>query len=158
MSDSEKKGDKPRKKESLFGKKGLKNVGIAFLYIIILLSLIYAIPQALTWILGTDHPMASITSRSMWPALNKGDLVLIKGVDNKGEIQVGDIIVYKNPKGFTIHRVIQIKENSLVTQGDANNVKDAAIKYEEVIGKALTLKGKPAKIPFLGNVSIWINR
>jgi len=153
MSDS-KKGGKPR----LFGKKGLKSIGIALLYILVLLSLIYAIPQTLSWALGTNHPMASITSRSMWPALNKGDLVFIKGIDNKAEVQIGDIIVYKNPKGFTIHRVIQLKENSLVTQGDANNIKDAAIKYEEIVGKALTLKGKPAKIPFLGNISVWINR
>jgi len=153
MSDS-KKGGKPR----LYGKKGLKSIGITLLYILVLLGLIYVIPQTLSWVLDTDHPMASITSRSMWPALNKGDLVFIKGVGHKAEIQIGDIIVYKNPKGFTIHRVIKLKEDSLVTQGDANNIKDAAIKYEEVVGKAVILKGKPAKIPFLGNISVWIKR
>jgi signal peptidase len=127
-------------------------------YIAILAGLIYGIPKGLTYLLKTDYPMAAITSGSMWPTLKKGDMVLIKGINGKEEVKEGDIIVYRNPKGFTIHRVIKINENTIVTKGDANNVSDFPIKYEEIIGKTLILNQKPVRIPLLGNVSILINK
>ena len=102
--------------------------------------------------------MASITSCSMWPALKQGDLILIKGVSSKEEIQIGDIIVYRNPKGFTIHRVIKLNENTFITKGDANNMEDAPVKYEEVIGKTVTLNNKPFRIPFIGKIGLLINK
>lgn len=138
--------------------KTLKSAISWILYIVILIGLVYGTPKALAFFLETDYPMASITSGSMWPALKKGDLVLIKGVDGKEEIKVDDIIVYRNPKGFTIHRVIEINEDTLVTKGDANNVKDSPIKYEEVIGKTLTFNNKPFRIPFLGKIGLLINK
>ena len=100
--------------------------------------------------------MASITSGSMWPTLKQGDLVLIKGVEDKEDIQVGDIVVYKNPKGFTIHRVTNMGEETLVTKGDANNTSDKPVKYEEIIGKALTVGKTIIKIPFLGKIGLII--
>jgi len=128
------------------------------LYIALLIGLVYGIPEGLAYVLKTEHPMASITSGSMWPELKKGDLILIKGIDGKEEINIGDVIVYSNIKGFTIHRVIEMNEDSLVTKGDANNVKDSPIKYEEIIGKALTINEKPLRIPFLGIISVFINK
>ena len=128
------------------------------LYIAILIGLVYGIPRGLAYVLKTDHPMASITSGSMWPELKKGDLILIKGINSKEEINIGDIIVYTNVKGFTIHRVIEMNENNLVTKGDANNVKDSPIKYEEVIGKTLTINNKPFRIPFLGIIGLLVNK
>ena len=102
--------------------------------------------------------MAAITSSSMWPSLKKGDLVLIKGIQDKKEIKIGDIIVYENPRGFTIHRVIKTGENTLITKGDANNSSDSAIRYEDVIGRTLTFNEKTMKIPLLGNLSIIFNK
>jgi len=138
--------------------KTLKSAISWILYITILIGLIYGIPKGLTYVLETDYPMASITSGSMWPALKKGDFILIKGVDSKAEIDVGDIIVYKNPKGFTIHRLIEKKEDTVITKGDANNVKDAPVRYEEIIGKIFTVNNKPLRIPFLGMVGLLIGR
>ena len=109
--------------------------------------------------------MASITSGSMWPSLKKGDLILIKGVEDKSEIKVGDIIIYQNPPsagsgqvGFTIHRVVEINEDSIVTKGDANNVNDAPVRYEEIIGKTVNINNKPLRIPFVGMIGILINK
>lgn len=138
--------------------KTLKSVIGWILYIAILVGLVYGIPKGLAYFLETDYPMASITSGSMWPALKQGDLILIKGVSSKEEIQIGDIIVYRNPKGFTIHRVIKLNENTLITKGDANNVEDAPVKYEEVIGKTATLNNKPFRIPFIGKIGLLINK
>jgi len=139
-------------------KKILKSLFGWVLYIAILIGLIYGIPKGLSYALKTDYPLAAITSGSMWPTLKKGDLILIKGVDNKEEIKEGDIVVYRNPKGFTIHRVIKINENSLITKGDANNISDSAVSYEEIIGKAFTVNNKPFRIPMLGSISIFINK
>ena len=139
-------------------KKVWKNLIGWVLYIALLIGLVYGIPKGLAYVLKTDHPMASITSGSMWPELKKGDLILIKGIDSKEDINISDVIVYINVKGFTIHRVIEMNEDSLVTKGDANNVKDKPIKYEEIIGKALTINDKPFRIPFLGMIGLFVNK
>ena len=139
-------------------KKFLKNIAGWILYIAILVGLVYGIPKGLAFVLKTEHPMATITSGSMWPSLKKGDFVLIKGINSKEEIKVGDIVVYKNPKGFTIHRIIQMDEDTFVTKGDANNTNDPPIKYEEIIGKPLGSNQKPFRIPILGNIGIFIGQ
>jgi signal peptidase len=135
-------------------KKFLKSLAGWIIYIGILVGLIYGIPKGLAYVLKTDYPMASITSGSMWPTLKEGDLVFIKGINSKEEIKEGDIVVYQNPKGFTIHRVIQLNENTLITKGDANNVNDSPVEYKDVIGKIVNLGSKPLRIPMLGRVSI----
>ncbi len=135
-----------------------KNIIGWILYIALLAVLVFGVPKGLAYVLKTPYPMASITSGSMWPELKKGDLVLIKGIDSKEQIQIGDIVVYKNEKGFTIHRVIKMNEETLVTKGDANNVEDTAIAYDEIIGKTLNLNNKPLRIPALGFISVLINR
>ncbi len=139
-------------------KKLLKSLIGWVLYVGFLAGLIYGIPRGLSYLLKTDYPMAAITSGSMWPVLKKGDLILIKGINEKEEIKLDDVIVYKNIRGFTIHRVIKLNEETLVTKGDANNVKDKPIEYEDVIGKLLVMNNKPFRIPLLGMVSVYINK
>lgn len=138
--------------------KLLKNIIGWVVYIAILIGLVYGIPKGLSYFLKTNYPMASITSGSMWPDLKRGDLVLIKGIGSKEEINVGDIIVYQNPKGFTIHRVVKLDEDTVITRGDANNVDDAPVGYDEVIGKTLEINNKPFRIPLLGMVSVLLNK
>ena len=138
--------------------KTVKSIIGWVVYILILAGLVYGVPKGLAYFLKTDYPMASITSGSMWPALKQGDLVLIKGVEGKDEVNIGDIIVYQNPKGFTIHRVIKTGEDTLTTKGDANNVEDNPIEYEEVIGKAVTINDNPVRIPFIGKIGLLINK
>src|SRR3990167_8864143 len=99
----------------------MKIIGNIVIYIVIVLGLIFGLPKFLSWALDTPYPMAAITSGSMWPALKKGDLVLIEGVE-KNELKTGDIIVFENKerKNFTIHRVVDLSEDKIVTKGDAN--------------------------------------
>jgi len=136
------------------------------LYLALLIGLVLGVPRGLVYVLKTDYPMASITSGSMWPALKQGDLVLVKGIESKDEIGINDIVIYKNSPsagsgqatGFTIHRVIELKETTLITKGDANNVNDAPVGYEEVIGKVLTFGDRLAKIPMVGGLGLLINK
>lgn len=135
-------------------RKIVKSILGWILYIAILAGLIYGVPKGLVYVLKTDYPMASITSGSMWPTLKKGDLVLIKGIEDKNNIELNDIVVYRNEKGFTIHRVVKLNENTLITKGDANNVNDSSVEYNQIIGKILNFRNKPLRIPFLGMVSV----
>jgi len=138
--------------------KTVKSIIGWILYLALLVGLVWGVPKGLAYVLKTDYPMASITSGSMWPELKKGDLVLIKGIENKDEIKIGDIVVYQNPKGFTIHRVIKLDEDTLMTKGDANNVNDSPVRYEEVIGKTLTFGKTIVKIPMVGGIGLLINK
>ena len=146
--------NKPQKKKGSRVKSLLGWV----VYLVILGGLIFGTPQALSYVLKTGHPMAAITSGSMWPALKKGDMVFIKGVQSKNEIAVGDIVVYQNSQGFTIHRVARLQEKQVITQGDANNVEDSPVRYEDVVGKTVEFRGKPFRIPMLGNLSIILSK
>ena len=142
------------------GKK-TKSIIEALIYVVVVAALVVGTPKVLVYTLGTEYPIASITSGSMWPELKKGDLVFIEYAD-KNNLAVGNIVVYKNlstssrqVSGFTIHRVIELNEETLKTKGDANNIADVPVEYDRVVGKTVNLKDKPFRIPQLGKLTIW---
>ena len=122
------------------------------LYVAFVAAAVYYTPKILSKTLHTQYPLATITSGSMWPVLKVNDLILMKGITG-ADAQVGQIIVYKNSKGFTIHRLMSKKGNVLVTRGDANNVDDAPITQDQVIGRAVYIGKNPLRIPFMGAVA-----
>ena len=145
--------DKPKKKDS-----AVKSIVGWIVYLAVLGALIFGTPVALSYALNSPHPMAAITSGSMWPVLKKGDLVFIRGIENRDEIEVGDIVVYQIQQGFTIHRVVRFSNGQVITKGDANNTEDSPVRYQDIIGKTVEFQGKPFKIPKLGYVSILLNQ
>ena len=126
------------------------------LYVVFIAGSIYLAPRIIARVLDTDHPMAAVTSQSMYPTLKRGDLVLIQGVDKAADLEVGDIVAFQseNATGLVIHRIVAIDGATIVTQGDANENEDAPITFEQVIGRALTLRSRLAKLPYLGNIPI----
>jgi hypothetical protein len=47
-----------------------------------------------------------------------------------------------------------MNDTTLTTRGDANNVDDTPIKYEQLVGKMLVYgNNKPIRIPWLGKLS-----
>ena len=125
------------------------------IYAAIVALIVFGLPRFLSWRLGTTYPIAAITSGSMWPILKTGDIVLIKKIP-KEDIKVGDIVVWQNAKGFTIHRVAKLDQDTLTTKGDANFTDDPLVKYEEVIGRTVYLSGnKPLRIPYFGFISVF---
>jgi len=122
-------------------------------YVAIVAGIVWGFPRYLVWQMGTPYPMAAITSGSMWPALHTGDFILIKAVRPQ-DIRVGDIVVWKNEKGFTIHRVSQLNQETLVTKGDANFTEDAPVRYEDVVGRMVTIGSWPVRIPYVGYISV----
>lgn len=129
----------------------------AVIYVAIVAGVLFGLPRFLAWKLNTPYPLAAITSGSMWPVLHEGDLVFIEGV-KKEDIREGDIVVWRNPGGFTIHRVAHLNENTLVTKGDANFKEDDPVKYEDVIGRTYKVFGKNARLPYLGMITVYAGK
>lgn len=125
------------------------------LYVVFIVGAAYLAPRAISRALDTPHPMAAITSQSMFPTLKRGDMVFIQGVDKVTDLEVGDIIAYDDDvSGLVIHRIIEIDGEKLHTIGDANLSPDDWISFDQVVGRTLTLAGRMAKVPYLGNLPI----
>lgn len=75
-----------------------------------------------------------IISGSMEPTINIGDLIITTKV-NREDLEVGDIITFDRDGMTATHRIIELNDHELITQGDANNVHDNPIAYEDIIGK-----------------------
>jgi signal peptidase len=109
-----------------------------FCSIMLLLAAIAA-GGALVYIQAGHAKLLSVQSGSMVPAIQKGDLVIVKRVPD--QLAVGDVITFINPhnaKQTITHRVIAAPSksngNRIVTKGDANAVADQAITPSQVIG------------------------
>ncbi len=135
----------------MFKKIFIKVVKVV-LYIAFVVAAVYYTPKILAKALHTQYPLATITSGSMWPVLKVNDLILVKGITGK-EAQIGQIIIYQNPKGFTIHRLVRRQNGMLITKGDANNVEDTPVKDVDVIGRTVNIGKSPFRIPFLGMIA-----
>ena len=122
------------------------------LYIAFVVAAVYYTPKILSKELHTQYPLATITSGSMWPVLKVNDLILMKGMTGD-QAEVGQIIIYQNSKGFTIHRFIRKQDGMLVTQGDANDVEDSPIMPSQVIGRIVYIGHSPFRIPYLGVIA-----
>ncbi len=93
-----------------------------------------------------------ILSKSMSPTLNVADLVIIKET-NFNEVKKNDIIEFNNKNVKIIHRIVDIKNNMIITKGDANKDLDKEyVTEEDIIGKYLF------KIPFVGYPSYIFNQ
>jgi signal peptidase I len=139
-------------------KRIIKSLIWTVLYISFIFGLIWFLPRGLSYALKTDYPMAAITSGSMWPVLKRGDLIFVQGIE-KSEINEGDIVVYTNEKNaFTIHRIIELREDTLVTKGDANNVSDKPVKYEDIVGRLYKIGERNARVPKLGLISTFASK
>jgi signal peptidase len=84
-----------------------------------------------------------VLSGSMQPELSVDDIVLIQAQES---YSIGDIIVYQDSTSLVIHRIVNICNGEVITQGDANDIPDNPITIADIKGK------KIAKIPRLGVV------
>lgn len=126
----------------------------ASLYVVFLSSSVYLMPRLLVGILDTKQPVAAITSQSMYPELKRGDLLLLEGVAELSDLRVGDILAFESEDGFAIHRIVIIDGEEIITKGDANLITDKPIGFDQVIGRALTIRGRLAKVPYIGNIPL----
>ncbi len=151
----------------------------ALFYCFLGIIVAFSVHQVSGLALGTGLPIVTVSSQSMVPTLNVGDIVIIKGEETYG---TGDIIVFKGWESDPIiHRVVAAAEGNnvakldgwnemtdqfvaqmaygrgkiYITKGDNNPrcdqcVNRLPVEESEVYGKAV------AKIPYLGWVKILV--
>jgi signal peptidase I len=100
----------------------------------------------------------TIGSNSMVPFIKKGDVLIVKKLNEKEleTLKVKDILVFNHDNIIIVHRIIKIltvnDELYFYTKGDNNNAEDGyPIKEQDVLGKMLI------KIPYAGNLTIQLN-
>lgn len=95
----------------------------------------------------------AVISGSMEPKIPVGAIVYTKETSFEN-LNINDVISFDTNNGSRVtHRIIEVDTDNqqFITQGDANNVKDAdPVAYQQVIGK-VTLT-----IPLLGYLSMYI--
>lgn len=89
------------------------------------------------------YSIFSTKTGSMSPTIEKGDIVIVK---IGKQVNVDDIITYKNDNAFITHRIIEINGDSIIAKGDNNNTQDEAITQDAIIGKVDVI---------INNVEIW---
>ena len=79
-------------------------------------------------VFNVDNPFYVVSSGSMIPVLNVGDILIVKDGNTFNSLKVGDIIVFNRPQGgdrVIVHRIIEVSdrfgEKIIVTKGDAND-------------------------------------
>ena len=89
-----------------------------------------------------------IQSGSMEPTIHAGSVAFID--QRADEVQIGDIVAFRHPEDqeiVVVHRVVEIYEDSFLTQGDANEASDS----EEIPLSCLVGRFR-FSIPYLGFV------
>ena len=123
--------------------KIIKGVVTGFLIIVLIMVIFQKITDSKLAI-GNFY-IFQIVSESMMPEYKVGDVIVVKKVPAK-DLQIGDDVSYlataSYMKGLRItHKIKNIREEDgnyyFTTRGDANNIDDPEIKYENIYGKVI---------------------
>jgi len=76
----------------------------------------------------------NVETGSMEDKIHTGDYILLI---RKDDYQVGDVITFTVNDYFITHRIISMKDGKITTKGDANNLEDADITKNQIVGKAI---------------------
>ena len=80
-----------------------------------------------------------VASPSMYPAIPQSSVIVVS-TRNIDSIEVGDVITFKVQSGVHLtHRVIYANRgaDTIITQGDTNNIPDSSITYSVVVGRVV---------------------
>ena len=75
---------------------------------------------------------AIVLSGSMEPELSIDDLIIVTAQES---YEVGDVVVYQSGKTLVVHRIIEISDGFVTTQGDANNAPDEPVELAQIKGE-----------------------
>ena len=123
--------------------------------IVVLFGITLGSVGALRIALHTDSPLMVVSSGSMIPTLNVGDIIVVRGTD-PSIVTVGTIIIFHSPYDYStpiVHRVIAIDDQNgqefFETKGDNNPVADGwRVPSANLIGVYVM------KIPYIGLLSL----
>lgn len=124
--------------------KIVKKIIKSLIFIVLILLLAFNLYNFVSRnILKKDLPtiagygVLEVISGSMEPTISIGDLVVID--TKKSDYKISEIITFKDVNGsFVTHRLIDINDDQVITQGDANNAVDEPINKSDVVGVYVT--------------------
>lgn len=87
---------------------------------------------------------ALVLTGSMEPSVQVGDWIFFK---SQADYKPGQIVLFQDGGRLVTHRVVDVLENQLVTQGDANNTPDQPVPRERVLGRMVL------RVPQLGTLA-----
>jgi len=102
-----------------------KKLLAAFLAVLIAVAASLTLYKVLSLVQGTELPLSVVATGSMRPTLNRGDLIVVRGVSGE-DVKVRDIIAFKIPseREPIVHRVVsKFRKDGkyyFVTKGDNN--------------------------------------
>ena len=151
--------------------KGFATVAAIMIGLVLVAGSVY--PKVRGW-----EPLVVLT-QSMEPLLHPGDVVVVEPVSGR-DVAVGDVVTYRAADSSLItHRVVEVRrstyagrEDTVIVQGDANNVPDDPLVASQVVGRMLyrmpgygVFMSMPVKVGLLGVVtllllvdSVWSSR
>ncbi|MEM2401634.1 MAG: signal peptidase I [Candidatus Bathyarchaeia archaeon] len=127
------------------------------------LILSLAILFSLRLILGVEHPLLVVSSGSMIPTLNIGDMIVVQTAD-PSQVNIGDVVVFRNPinpnEPPIVHRVISIDRNEngrvtrISTAGDRTRIVDRFSPWNAslLIGRVIL------RVPYFGNLYLFLHQ
>ncbi|MDP5274381.1 signal peptidase I [Chengkuizengella axinellae] len=140
-----------------------------FVYLVLGIMITFTLFSAIgSAILKQPVLLAVIRSNSMYPLMERGDMVLVKRVREEDSVEIGDITIFKAEKGalaskgWVIHRLIEgNSEEGYITQGDANERTDqqdgsTLIERDWIVNETIKIGEKPIVIPYVGYLPLWI--
>lgn len=75
-----------------------------------------------------------IVSNSMQPTIDPGDVIFIKKSD-VNTLEVGDIVTFQKDGFIATHRITEVQDDKVITQGDNNNLKDDPLDKSNILGE-----------------------
>lgn len=144
-------------KESIKRRKNKVNTLSKILYVILIILIYNLVLVGISFISKQDfngvfgYKAFNITTNSMEPNINKGDIIITKKVKNEDKLKKDDIITFWQDDEIITHRIIDITETNgekrYITKGDNNNIPDLEkISFSQIEGV------KVISIPYLGKI------
>lgn len=131
--------------------KYIKYIGNSLLTIVIVL---FAVTAAVSFFSGPKdeglfgYKGYTVVSGSMEPVFSTGDFIFVKTTPFEN-VEAEDIVTFVSNEEIVTHRAIEVNEEGLITQGDANNIPDqAAVTADTYIGELALI------VPYFGYVVV----
>lgn len=140
--------EKWKRKINMFSKI-LYIIVIILMYNLVLVAISFISKQDFNGLFG--YKAYNIVTSSMEPNINIGDIIITKNVKDQDDLNVEDVISFKQNGEVVTHRIIGIEEvngeKRFITKGDNNNIPDLEkITFSQIEGK------KIITIPYLGKI------
>ena len=138
----------------------IKNIFKDLMPLILLILVISGIWFGATTVINNDTPFFVVSSGSMKPVLEVGDIIVVSGRNQYEDLKVDDIIVFTLPtdsKRVIVHRINSVDKEGergieIKTKGDNNpNVDGWTVLKKNYIGTVVT------SIPSVGKITIWLS-